>query len=255
MRYGTLGGGKRIRPCLTLSMTEACGADPMEAVQAALAVEFVHCFSLIHDDLPALDDDDLRRGRPTCHRAFGEATAILAGDALYGLAFETLATSTYPPDVIVALILELTQATGSDGLVGGESLDLLGEGQAPNLDLVQRIHERKTGALFAAAAAMGAIVAGSDQIHQARAFGRRLGLAFQIADDLLNETSTAETLGKAAGSDRARGKQTYPAVLGVEETRRLASETAQSALHELAGLPGPVDLLQAFVGLSVDRLA
>ncbi|HRF58498.1 MAG TPA: polyprenyl synthetase family protein [Fimbriimonadaceae bacterium] len=231
MRYACLSPGKRLRPAFVLGSCEAVGCDVSRAHDAAAAVEMVHCFSLIHDDLPALDDDDLRRGIPTVHKAFGEAVAILAGDALFALAFETVAR--YEPATLARdLVLELTRATGSEGLVAGEALDILVEGRPVDLDTVRWIHERKTGALIAASCAMGGLIgnASPPTVDALRSFGMAIGLAFQVQDDILNETSTPEQLGKAAGSDRARGKATYPGLFGLERARDFATELHQRAL-------------------------
>lgn len=228
MRYAVLGSGKRLRPALTLlSARKESGV----ALEAACAVELVHAFSLVHDDLPAIDNDDLRRGRPTCHRVYGEAVAVLAGDALFSLAFEVLAHLEAPATLIVALLRELTTAAGTQGLVGGETTDVLMEGRAVSAEVLSDIHARKTGALLAASCAMGAIAGGRSEGEVAclREFGAQLGLAFQIADDLLNASGSAEVLGKATGSDGDRQKATYPALYGLEEAQRMAFAAAESA--------------------------
>ncbi len=255
MRYAVLGGGKRLRPAMAMAASVAAGGAPEDALDAGCAVELVHCFSLVHDDLPALDDDDLRRGRPTVHRAFDEATAILAGDALFALAFETLAGL---PEAVAARCLGLlSRATGSDGLVGGEVMDLESEGQEVTLETVETIHRRKTGRLIAAACAVGGACAGGSPatIETLRLFGETIGLAFQIVDDVLNETSTAEELGKAAGSDRERAKATFPAVIGVEASRARAEALATEADRLLAGLPGDPGPLRDLARMCVDRRA
>ncbi len=235
MRYSALAPGKRIRPAFAAAAHRAVNPEGRAWLDAACAVEMVHCFSLIHDDLPAIDNDDLRRGRPTCHVQFGEAIAILAGDALFARAFEAVGAMDAPPEVRADCSLILARASGSPGLVAGEVLDILGESLPPDALLVQRIHEWKTGALIAAACELGAASAGAspDQRRALSAFGLACGLAFQAADDVLNETGTAEELGKAVGSDRELGKQTYPAVFGLEAAVARAEELIESAIAAL----------------------
>ena len=251
MRYSCLAPGKRLRPILVLACAEAVGGQWEDAIDAACAVEMVHCFSLIHDDLPAIDNDDLRRGRPTCHVQFGEAVALLAGDALFALAFTVLADASPASSWAVG---ELARA--SSGLVRGETLDIASEGAAPNIDLLRAIHRQKTGDLFACSCALGAHFGGGTpaQTEQLRVYGEHLGLAFQIADDVLNETSTAEELGKAAGSDRERGKLTYPSLFGLDESRRLALEARDAAIADLAGLAHQ-ELLAELATYSCERLS
>lgn len=252
MRYACLAPGKRFRPILTLASAEACGGG--DALDFACAIEMVHCFSLIHDDLPALDNDDLRRGLPTTHKVFGEAVAILAGDALFALAFETVAAARCSPVAIQQACLTLARACG--GLVAGEAEDILVEGQPPDSTVLQRIHSRKTAALLGAAARFGAIAAGSslDIQDHLDAYGRALGLAFQIADDILNETGSAEQLGKAAGSDKHREKMTYPAMFGLEASKAEASRVAQEAISHLERLPGNTTVLVELARFSIQRL-
>lgn len=261
MRYSCLAPGKRLRPALCMACAEACGAIAESVLDAACALEMVHCFSLIHDDLPALDDDELRRGLPTCHVKFGEAIAILAGDALLALAFHTLAS---PPSgagrpshrdgAVLLAVRELTQATGSDGLAGGEAVDILSEGKEVDQATLEFIHLRKTGALISASCAIGAILGGEseEQVEQFRAYGRHLGLAFQIADDLLNETATPAQLGKSAGSDRSRRKATYPALLGIDESRRRA---LKAVTHAMESLPYDSPFLRDLAKFAIDRTA
>ncbi|MDR3689407.1 MAG: polyprenyl synthetase family protein [Fimbriimonas sp.] len=255
MRHSCLAPGKRLRPALAMACAESIGGNGDSVLDAGCAIEFVHCFSLIHDDLPAIDNDDLRRGIPTCHKVFGEAIAILAGDALFALAFDTLANGPWPADQRVRAIRSLTLATGSSGLVGGETIDILSEGKPIERSTLELIHARKTGSLIASSCEIGAILAGatSDQSGQLYRYGQAIGLAFQIADDLLNETSTAAQLGKAAGSDRERGKATYPAMFGVEASRRMAIETAESGIACLVDIPNP-NLLAELARYSVERL-
>jgi geranylgeranyl diphosphate synthase type II len=221
MRYAVLGGGKRLRPILVLAAAEACGGNPQAALPAAAAVECVHCYSLVHDDLPAMDDDDLRRGRPTCHRAYGEALAILAGDALLTLAFDLLADQVPDKSLGAVLVGELARAAGHRGMVAGQVTDMLSEGTEPSAELIDYIHRHKTAALFRAAARLGglAVAVRPKHLQALTAYGERLGLAFQIADDILDVTSSAAELGKAAHKDLGRGKLTYPGLVGLERAR------------------------------------
>lgn len=255
IRYSALGTGKRLRPAITMASAKACGAQPSLALDAGCATELVHCFSLIHDDLPAIDNDDLRRGQPTCHRAYGEAIAILAGDALFALSFEILAASISDPGQSQKALLCLARASGSQGLVGGEVLDIQAEGQPGDMALLQTIHARKTGALLGACCEIGAIIAGASAQDQAnlKNFGEQIGLAFQVADDVLNETSTAEQLGKAVGSDSAMEKLTYPSLIGLEASRNLATDIVESALKSIQGLPGDVSELRGLAEYAVLR--
>lgn len=238
MRYAALNPGKRIRPSLTLIAAEAVGGDSVKAaLDAACAIELIHAFSLVHDDLPALDDDDLRRGKPTCHKVFGEAVAILAGDALFARAFDVMASLEMEPSRTIQAIKVLSRAAGL--LVAGETTDILSEGQAVSAEVVERIHQQKTGALIAAAAEIGGIAGGGDahQVEALHRYGSWVGLAFQIADDVLNETSTPEQLGKAAGSDRDRQKATYPSVFGIDASREMALSASQAGIAEIKDLP------------------
>ncbi len=253
MRYSALAPGKRLRPALLMESARACGGDPLLVLDGACAVEFVHAFSLIHDDLPALDNDDLRRGRPTCHVKFGEATAILAGDALFALAFQVLAEGDFSADARVDALSRLSRA--SIRLVRGETLDLLSEGQPGDAGTLGFIHRNKTGALVACACAMGGLLGGgsSADVEALDRYGESVGLAFQIADDILNETATPEALGKATGSDQERGKQTYPAVFGLERSREMASEAVGLAIACLESLSGPTAVLSEFARYAVNR--
>ena len=243
MRYSIFAGGKRLRPVLCIAACEACGGTAGQAIQAACALELLHTYTLIHDDLPAMDDDTLRRGRPTCHIQFDEATAILAGDALLTLAFEVLAKI---PTVGAALVLELARAAGSRGVVGGQAEDIEAEGKIPDADLVEYIHRNKTAALVRAACVMGGLCAGasSQSLEKLARFGENAGLAFQLADDLLDESATVEELGKDIGSDKARGKMTWPAVHGIGKTAADAKQMTVEAVKALQGLKNPVRLEQ-----------
>lgn len=232
MRHSLLGGGKRLRPMLCLAACEACGGSARMALHAACAIECLHTYSLIHDDLPCMDDDNLRRGRPTCHVVYGEAVALLAGDALQALAFEILARQARGAE----LCHELASAAGSRALVGGQTADLEAEGRTPDLPSVRFIHEGKTAAMIAASTAMGGICAAASpaQLRALRAFGKGVGLAFQIIDDILDSTQTTARLGKSAGKDAKVGKATFPAVMGMAAARREAARLtsrARRALH------------------------
>jgi geranylgeranyl diphosphate synthase, type II len=236
IRYSLLAPGKRLRPRLVLLASEACGGAAEAALPAAVAVEMVHAYSLVHDDLPAMDDDDLRRGRPTCHRQFDEATAILTGDALLARAFEVLATEIQPPERAAACCAALGAAAGAEALVGGQADDLAAQFRHLGVERLQSIHRRKTGALFRASLQLGGIAAGAsaEQLASLAAYADRLGLAFQIVDDLLDVSGNESKLGKRVGKDRDHGKVTYPALLGVDESRRLAGELIEQAVASVA---------------------
>jgi geranylgeranyl diphosphate synthase, type II len=238
MRYSLLGGGKRLRPILALMAAEACGGDPESALPAACALEMVHTYSLIHDDLPSMDDDDLRRGRPTCHKAFDEATAVLAGDGLLTLAFEILARD-LPERAAARCVVALAEGGGPIGMVGGQMADLQAEGRLDaNLEELEAIHRRKTGALLRASLRMGGIVAGADEVvlEALDTYGHAVGLAFQIVDDLLDVQGDEAKLGKRVNKDHGLGKWTYPGLLGLEGSRRHARELADEAVAALAPL-------------------
>ena len=255
MRYSLLSGGKRVRPLFVLASCEAVGGDPAEALAAALSVEMIHTYSLIHDDLPAMDDDDLRRGRPTNHVVHGEALAILAGDALHTLAFETLAEAPLPPARTRALVALLAHAAGMDGMAGGQALDLAFEQRPASEEDVARIHRLKTGALIAACFQMGAVAggAGRSAAHELGEIGRRVGLAFQIQDDVLDVTADAATLGKTAGKDAAARKATWPAAVGLEAARRRAADLFADALARLGDLGRSAEVLEVLVRTLRDR--
>ena len=256
MRYSIFAGGKRIRPILCLAAAHACGASAESAMLPAIALEALHTYTLIHDDLPAMDDDALRRGKPTCHVAFGEANAILAGDALLTLAFEWLAEAQAPkPYLPNQFALELAEAAGSRGVIAGQVEDLANEGGEPTRDLVDFIHLHKTAALIRAAVRMGAIAAGARaaELDALTIYGCNAGLAFQVADDILNATGTAEQLGKAAGSDAERKKITYPAVYGLDAARQRAEALVESAVAELGKLKGDTRPLEEIARYFVKR--
>jgi geranylgeranyl diphosphate synthase type II len=227
MRYSLFAGGKRIRPLLAIAAADAVCGDGGEAVTAACSLELVHTYSLIHDDLPALDNDDLRRGRPTCHKVFGEAMAILAGDALLTLAFQVLAQCRCDAAAKVRMIEELSTAAGTiRGMIAGQVHDLEGERQEPTAELLECIHRAKTGALLRASVRIGALCANASekQYEALSAYGEHVGLAFQIVDDLLDVEQSSEALGKTAGKDAAQHKVTFPAVYGIAESHRMAEE-------------------------------
>ena len=259
LRYSVLNGGKRIRPILALAAAEAVGGDPGNALPAACAVELIHAFSLIHDDLPCMDDDDLRRGKPTSHKVFGESTALLAGDALLALAFEILAQT--PPSVPAAAALEamrvVARAAGTMGMAGGQALDLEAEGRDVTLREVERIHRRKTGALIEAAVVAGGVIGGADEAQKKALgeYGRQAGLAFQIVDDLLDVLGNEEKMGKAVGSDLKHDKATYPGVVGAQESRRIAQDACSRAVEALSSFGESADPLRALARLVVEREA
>ena len=234
IRHSLLAPAKRLRPLLVLMSCEACGCDSAAALAAACSVEMIHTYSLIHDDLPAMDDDELRRGLPTCHVKFGEATAILAGDALLAQAFEVLAKGTQPPAVAARCVAELAEAAGACRLVGGQEDDLRNEFSAEGVEQLEHIHRRKTGAMICVSLRLGGLIGGADepQLAALNTYGEKIGLAFQIVDDLLDLSGDASTMGKKTLKDAGRGKLTFPAVLGVDASRqradRLIAEACQS---------------------------
>lgn len=256
MRYAALGNGKRLRPLLACAAASGCGAPLEQALVPACALEFIHAYSLIHDDLPAMDDDALRHGLPACHIRYGEATAILAGDALQSLAFEALANA---PDVSAPTRLRCIQvlaaACGPEGMAGGQARDMAAEGVYLSLGELQALHAAKTGALITAAVQIGALVgnANDEQYVLLTEFAQRIGLAFQIIDDVLDETATTEALGKPAGSDSEAGKSTYPALLGLRQSQELAEELLGEALPMLARAGVENELLKDLALAAVRR--
>ena len=257
MRYATYSGGKRLRPALVFAAAHAVRLAPERAAPLASAVELVHAYSLVHDDLPAMDDDDLRRGRPTCHKRFDEATAILAGDALLTLAFEVLAES-YPADTAAECVRVLAREAGRAGMVGGQADDLAGEtgGGPRRLDELEFLHARKTGALIRASLRMGVWVAGratAEMLKRFDEYGRCLGLAFQITDDLLDVEGTADNVGKRVQKDAGRGKLTYPGLLGVPDSRRRAERLCREACEVLSPLGSPAARLVELARYVVER--
>ena len=236
MRYAVLGNGKRMRPLLCVGAATGFGGTLEETLAPACALEYIHAYSLIHDDLPAMDDDDLRHGLPSCHIRFGEATAILAGDALQAQAFDILASAeALPVPVRLECVRLLAEASGVGGMAGGQALDMQAENQTLSLSQLQALHGAKTGALITAAVKMGAVVAGAsdEQTVLLSEFANRIGLAFQIIDDVLDITASTEELGKPAGSDLESGKNTYPALLGLDESRERAESLLAEALPML----------------------
>jgi geranylgeranyl diphosphate synthase type II len=262
IRHSLLAPGKRLRPMLVLMAAEACGGRAEAAMPAAAAVEMIHAYSLVHDDLPAMDDDDLRRGQPTCHKAFGEAMAILAGDALLALAFETLAKLDSPPQVVAQCTAVLAEAAGACQLVGGQADDVESGSTVSNdssskeaLARLESIHRRKTGAMISAAIHLGGLIAWADPLQQAALgrYGERLGLAFQITDDLLDVRGDEAALGKRARKDSRRGKLTFPGLLGVEPSLRRAEELIDEAREALSPLGPSAGALEALARHVLDR--
>ena len=259
MRYGALLGGKRVRPYLTLTIADICGADKTAALDVACAVECIHAYSLIHDDLPAMDDDDLRRGKPTCHIAFDEATAILAGDALQTLAFELLSAAplaAIPAQRQLEIIRILAAASGGNGMCGGQALDLAATHQSLSESALERVHRHKTGALIRASAELG-VLCGKEQAQPYRStfaqFADALGLAFQIQDDILDVTASTETLGKPQGSDEQAEKSTYVKLLGLDGARQKLLLLHQQALQSLADIPYNTQQLEQFSTVLLTR--
>ena len=253
MRYATLGGGKRLRACLVYATGEALGAAPEALDPPAAAVELIHAYSLVHDDLPCMDDDDMRRGRPSCHKAFGEATALLAGDALQTQAFAVLAAAeTLSPQARIRMVEELARASGSLGMAGGQALDLKA-GPIATIEVLEERHSRKTGALMHAAVRLGALAATPEIPPALDDYGRALGLAFQIADDLLDVEGVALVVGKTIGADAAAGKATFASVLGVKEARRRARDLYENGLASLRFLGDNGRLLATIAHYAVER--
>lgn len=257
MRYSVLNGGKRVRPLLVYAAGECLAVEPGLLDAPAIAIELIHAFSLVHDDLPAMDDDDLRRGKPTVHKQYDEATAILAADALQPLAFSVLARlDGAPPDAALRLVQLITDACGSTGMTGGQSIDLAAEGKALSVDELEHMYALKTGALIHAAIVSACILSNQlpDKDFDALdSFGRDIGIAFQIKDDILDVEGDTEVIGKPAGSDESRNKATYPALFGVDASRKRCDELLATALHELSrfgNAAAPLEWLARFI---VDR--
>ncbi|HKW17908.1 MAG TPA: farnesyl diphosphate synthase [Terriglobales bacterium] len=257
MRHSVFAGGKRIRPILCMEAGRAvAGKLPAGIEELGAALEMLHTYSLIHDDLPALDNDDLRRGRPTCHKVFGEAIAILAGDALQTQAYEVLSRLQCPPDAKVKIIEEIARGTGTvDGMIGGQVVDLEAERKKPDAETLEYIHLSKTAALITASVVSGGIYGGgtAEQVEDLRRFGRAIGLAFQIVDDVLDVTQTSEQLGKTAGKDVTSEKATYPALFGVEESRKKAQALLREAYEALEGFGQRAETLNGLAQFLVER--
>ena len=255
MRYATLDGGKRLRARLVYATGRLFGLSMTQLDSAAAAVEMIHAYSLIHDDLPAMDDDDLRRGKPTVHIAFDEATAILAGDALQALAYQTLVRAEWPDAAKLAALQELISASGSRGMCGGQQLDMDAGGKTLTLADLQNVHALKTGALIKAAIRLPAIVAGADSDARAAldAFADDLGLAFQIQDDILDVEASTAQLGKSAGKDAAQAKATYPALMGLGGAKALLAELAERMPRHLARFGEPADALKSLAEFTISR--
>ncbi len=259
MGYSVMAGGKRLRPVLCLAAAEAVGGRSEDAINTAVAIELIHTYSLIHDDLPAMDDDVLRRGKPTCHVAYDEATAILTGDALLTLAFQMLASqegeADVPADRRLQVIYAVAAAAGYEGMIGGQMADIDSEGSRIDLSRLEQLHLMKTGALINAAITTGGILGGgtSEQIRHLHQYAQNIGLAFQIIDDILNVEGDPALLGKAVGTDEEKKKSTYPALLGLVESRKLATSRVKEALQALEYFDKKADPLRAIAKYVIDR--
>ncbi len=260
MRYSLFAGGKRVRPILAVAAAESLGAKTRGLLPIAASLELIHTYSLIHDDLPAMDDDDFRRGRPTCHRVYGEAMAILAGDGLLNMAFEVLSDPRRRKDVpaqrLLAITKEIATAAGVFGMVGGQVVDIQSEGKEIDFPTLEYIHTHKTGALIRTSVRVGALFAraGKRQFAALSRYGELVGLAFQIADDILDVTGKQEDTGKDVGSDLKKGKKTFPSFYGLEESRRRANEVAERAVAALEGFGRKADPLRELAKYTVTRV-
>jgi geranylgeranyl diphosphate synthase type II len=258
MRYSLLDGGKRLRPILALAASEAVGGSVVDAMNFACAVEMIHTYSLIHDDLPIMDNDDLRHGKPTNHKVYGDAIATLAGDALVTDAFAVAARSplaSKSPALVLEVIAELSAAAGSAGMVAGQVIDLLGEGRAMNLEQLEYLHSKKTGALFLASVRGGARLGGatSSQIDSLTKYAQAMGLSFQVIDDLLDVEASTEQMGKRTNKDQAAGKNTYPVLIGIEQSRQLARDLQARANAALSAFDTRAEPLRAIANFIVER--
>jgi geranylgeranyl diphosphate synthase type II len=260
MRYSLMGGGKRLRPVLCIAAAEAVGGGATDVLPAACAMEMIHTYSLIHDDLPAMDNDDMRRGKPTCHVAFDEATAILAGDALLTLAFQTLSSvargiNKNHASKWLSIINKISFAAGYKGLIEGQMRDIAFEGSRISLNELEAMHALKTGALIEAATCSGAILADGTykQVEQLEIYAKNVGLAFQVTDDILNVEGDPSVMGKAIGTDKTRNKSTYPSLLGVEKSKEFAKKLVNNALEALDGFDHRSDPLRAIAGYVIER--
>lgn len=259
MRYAVLNGGKRLRPSLVFMSGQLFNANTNDLIAPALAVEFIHCYSLIHDDLPAMDDDDLRRGKPTVHKAFNEATAILAGDTLQALAFDTLSSHTFTAvsaSQQVKMIHTLAQASGFGGMCGGQALDLASTGETQELAALMNMHQLKTGALICSSVLLGALCSDNvteSELEALTSFANHIGLAFQIQDDILDVTSDTQTLGKPQGSDIEHAKSTYVSILGLEAAKQRAKDCVEQAIQALAAISKDTEQLASLASHIINR--
>ena len=259
MRYSLFAGGKRLRPILCIAGAETVGGLGREVLPVACALELIHTYSLIHDDLPLMDDDDLRRGKPTNHKVFGEPIALLAGDGLLTEAFSLMTSvdisGKISPQILLRAISLISRAAGYDGMVGGQAVDIQWEGKRADLPVVRFMHIHKTGALITASVASGAILGGADesQIEAITSYGEKIGLAFQISDDILDIEGDSKTMGKRAGADEEKGKMTYPAVLGLNESKRIQSELVQTAVLDLQKFGSRAEPLRQIARYIIER--
>lgn len=257
IEYVLAAGGKRIRAAVVLLCCRLIeGKENDDALNAAAAVEMIHTYSLVHDDLPAMDDDDFRRGKPSCHKAFDEATAILTGDALLTMAFEVIAAKTSSSEKAIEMAKVLAQAAGPAGMIGGQIADIIAENSKPDAQMLEYIHINKTAKMFQASAVLGAIAANANhiQIKDLSRFGLNLGLTFQIADDILDVVSDSKTLGKTAGKDAKQGKITYPAIYGLEESKKKAQVITQKAVENLSSFGDKAEILKKLTLEIIDRV-
>ncbi|MCD6306092.1 MAG: polyprenyl synthetase family protein [Deltaproteobacteria bacterium] len=259
MRYSLFAGGKRLRPILCMAGAEAVGGNGTDVLPVACALELIHTYSLIHDDLPVMDDDDLRRGKPTNHKVFGDPIALLAGDGLLTEAFSLMTSpeimERVPPRTLVQAIRLIARAAGHQGMVGGQAVDIQWEGKSADQKVVRFMHTHKTGAMIAASVASGAILAGAGEARRRSilSYGEKIGLAFQISDDILDIEGDSETMGKQAGADEKKGKMTYPAVLGLDESRRIEEELVQGAIEELRAFDVRAEPLRSIAQYIIKR--
>ena len=259
MRYSLFAGGKRLRPILCMAGSEAVGGSGTDVLPVACSLELIHTYSLIHDDLPAMDDDDLRRGKPTNHKVFGEAVAMLAGDGLLTEAFHLITAEELsdhiPPRAILKVIRMIARAAGYGGMVGGQVVDIQWEGKTADFPVVEYIHTHKTGAMITASVTSGAMLAGGDesQLQAITSYGEKIGLAFQIADDILDIVGDSEAMGKTAGADEQKGKMTYPSVLGLEKSKKMQSELVNSAVDSLKEFDRGAEPLRQIAQYIIER--
>lgn len=259
MRYSLFAGGKRLRPILCIGGAEAVGGSGADVLPVACALEIIHTYSLIHDDLPMMDDDDLRRGKPTNHKVFGEPIALLAGDGLLTEAFSIMSSpemsKRVPPQTLLSAIRMVARAAGPEGMVGGQAVDIQWEGRPADLEVVRFMHAHKTGAMITASVASGAVLAGADgsQLEAIVSYGEKIGLAFQISDDILDIEGDSETMGKRAGADQEKGKMTYPAVLGLQRSKTLQRELVEGAIQGLREFDGRAEPLRRIAHYIIER--